>query len=92
MLQWTLYSGIPFTLVATKADKISKSQRNVAANKAAKQMGAPPFAIPFSAEEKIGSEALLTRIGQIVEDAKATAERQTSAEVLETVFTAESPE
>ncbi len=55
-------------------------------------MGAPPFAIPFSAEEKIGSEALLTRIGQIVEDAKATAERQTSAEALETVFTAESPE
>lgn len=92
MLQWTLYSGIPFTLVATKADKISKSQRNVAANKAAKQMGAPPFAIPFSAEEKIGSEALLTRIGQIVEDAKAAAARQTFAETQETGFTAETPE
>ena len=75
MLQWTLYSGIPFTLVATKADKISKSQRIVAANKAAKLLGAPPFAIPFSAEEKIGSEALLIRIGQIAEDAKATAAR-----------------
>ena len=92
MLQWTLYSGIPFTLVATKADKISKSQRIVAANKAAKQMGAPPFAIPFSAEEKIGSEALLTRIGQIVEDAQAAAVRQTSVEAQEMVFTAESPE
>lgn len=92
MLQWTLYSGIPFTLVATKADKISKSQRNVAANKAAKLMGAPPFAIPFSAEEKIGSEALLTRIGQIVEDAKAAAARQTLAETQETGFMAETPE
>ena len=75
MFQWTLYSGVPFTLVATKADKISKSQRIVLANKAAKLLGAPPFAIPFSAEERIGSEALLTRIGQIVEDAKATAAR-----------------
>ena len=83
MLQWTLYSGIPFTLVATKADKISKSQRIVAANKAAKQMGAPPFAIPFSAEEKIGGEALLARIGQIVEDAKATAARQLTIEAEE---------
>ena len=83
MLQWTLYSGIPFTLVATKADKISKSQRIVAANKAAKQMGAPPFAIPFSAEEKIGSEALLIRIGQIVEDAKATAARLPTPEAEE---------
>ena len=64
----------------------------VAANKAAKQMGAPPFAIPFSAEEKIGSEALLTRIGQIVEDAQAAAVRQTSVEAQEMVFTAESPE
>jgi len=75
MFQWTLFSGIPFTLVATKADKISKSQRMAAANKAAKLLGAPPFALPFSAEEKIGCEALVTRIGQIAQDAKATAAR-----------------
>lgn len=80
MFQWTLYSGVPFTLVATKADKISKSQRSVAANKAAKLLGAPPFAIPFSAEERIGSEALLDRIGQIVEDAQAAAARVPQAE------------
>jgi len=75
MFQWTLYSGVPFTLVATKADKIPKSQRNVAANRAAKLLGAPPYAIPFSAEEKIGGEELLLRIGQIVEDAKVNAAR-----------------
>ncbi len=75
MFQWTLYSGIPFTLVATKADKIAKSQRLVSANKAAKQLGAPPYALPFSAEEAIGKEELLQRIGQIFEDAMATAAR-----------------
>ena len=68
MFEWTVYSGIPFTLVATKADKLSKSARRVAANKVAKQLGAPPFAIPFSADLKIGKEALLERIGQIVQD------------------------
>lgn len=76
MFQWTLFSGVPFTLVATKADKIAKSQRLVFANKAAKLLGAPPYAIPFSAEEKIGSEELLARIGQVVEDVKTTAVRE----------------
>ena len=50
MFQWTLHAGVPFTVVATKADKISKSQRMITANKAAKLLGAPAFAIPFSAE------------------------------------------
>ncbi len=82
MFQWTLHAGIPFTLVATKADKIAKSQRMIAANKAAKLLGAPPFAIPFSAQEKIGKEALTERIGQICEDAAAQAERAAQAELL----------
>jgi len=82
MFQWTLHAGVPFTLVATKADKISKSQRVVAANKAAKLLGAPPFALPFSAEERIGKEALLDRIGQIYEDAALQAERAVQSELL----------
>ncbi|MEZ4509962.1 MAG: ribosome biogenesis GTP-binding protein YihA/YsxC [Eubacteriales bacterium] len=68
MFQWTVYSGVPFTLIATKADKIAKSQRAIAANKVAKQLGAPPFAIPFSAQEKTGKDKLVERIGQIVAD------------------------
>ncbi len=80
MFQWTLYSGVPFTLVATKADKLVKSQRAIAANKAAKLLGAPPFAIPFSAEEKIGKEELLARIGQIFEDCQQQAARETAQE------------
>lgn len=76
MFQWTLFSGVPFTLVATKADKITKSQRLIFANKAAKLLGAPPYALPFSAQERIGSEALIARIGQIVADAKTTSARE----------------
>lgn len=82
MFQWTLHAGVPFTLVATKADKIGKSQRVIAANKAAKLLGAPPFAIPFSAEEKIGKDALTARIGQIFEDASQQAQRAKETELL----------
>ncbi len=79
MFRWTVYSGVPFTLIATKADKLPKSQRAIAANRAAKLLGAPPFAIPFSAEESIGKDALLERIGQIVEDCARQAEREPEA-------------
>ncbi|MEA4870419.1 MAG: ribosome biogenesis GTP-binding protein YihA/YsxC [Christensenella sp.] len=82
MFQWTLHAGVPFTIIATKADKLSKSQRAVAANKAAKLLGAPPFAVPFSAEEKIGKDALLERIGQIFEDAEQQAERAAKTQAL----------
>ena len=83
MYLWTLHAGVPFTLIATKADKLPKSQRAIAANRAAKLLGAPPFAIPFSAEEKIGKEALTERIGRIVEDAERQALR---AEQMEAQF------
>jgi len=82
MFQWTLHAGVPFTVIATKADKISKSQRVGAANKAAKLLGAPPFAIPFSAEEKIGKDVLIERIGQIAEDAAQQAERAAQTQAL----------
>lgn len=82
MFQWTLHAGVPFTVVATKADKLSKSQRAVAANKAAKLLGAPAFAVPFSAEEKIGKDALTDRIGQIFEDAAQQAERAAITQAL----------
>ena len=49
---------------------------------AAKLLGAPAFAIPFSAEEKIGKDALTERIGQIFEDAAAQAQRHAEAELL----------
>ena len=82
MFQWTLHAGVPFTVVATKADKIGKSQRMIFANKAAKLLGAPAFAIPFSAEERIGKDALVERIGQIYEDAAKQAVLTAETELL----------
>lgn len=73
MFRWLLYYGVPFTLVATKADKLAKSKRQQAANAAAKALGAPPYAIPFSTETGDGRDALLKRIGQILQDSEKTA-------------------
>ena len=73
MFRYLLYYGIPYTLIATKADKIAKSKRRQEANLRAKELGAPPFAIPFSAETGEGKEALLERIGQIFRDRIAIA-------------------
>lgn len=68
MFEWVLYYGLPFTLIATKADKIAKSKRRQAANQAAKLLGAPPAAIPYSSESGDGKEAVLERIRQILQD------------------------
>ena len=69
MYEWILYYGLPFTLVATKADKIAASKRRQAANAAAKLLGAPPAAIPFSTMSGDGIDELTQRIGAIYEDA-----------------------
>lgn len=68
MLQWIIYYNVPFTLIATKADKIAKSKRQQAANANAKLMGAPPYALPYSAETGEGKDELLSRIGDIIAD------------------------
>lgn len=73
MFEWMLFYGVPFTLVATKADKLSRSRRQQAANAAAKALGAPPAALPYSAQQAAGRDALLTRIGQVLADAKPAA-------------------
>ena len=71
MFRYLIYYGVPYTLVATKADKIAKSKRRQEANARAKQLGAPPFAIPFSGETGEGKAELLERIGQIYQDCAA---------------------
>ena len=69
MFKWILYYGIPFTLIATKADKVAKSKRAQAANAAAKELGAPPFAFPVSSETGQGRDELLKRIHDVWADA-----------------------
>lgn len=70
MFRYLIYYNIPYTLVATKADKIAKSKIKQEANARAKQLGAPPYAIPFSSETGEGRAELLLRIGQVFEDAQ----------------------
>lgn len=66
MFGYILYYGIPYTLIATKADKIAKSKRKPYANAAAKQLGAPPYAVAYSSETGDGLEELLARIDAVV--------------------------
>ena len=68
MFRYLIYYNIPYTLVATKADKVAGSKMRQEANARAKQLGAPPYAIPFSSETGVGREELLTRIGQVFKD------------------------
>ena len=70
MFRYLIYYNIPYTLIATKADKIAKSKRKTDACARAKQLGAPPYAIPFSAETGDGKAELLSRIGQVFLDAQ----------------------
>ena len=79
MFRYLIYYNIPYTLVATKADKIAKSKRKQEANKRAKELGAPPFAIPFSSETGEGKAELLNRLGQIFRDCE-TIEKESQKE------------
>ncbi len=74
MFRYLLYYNIPYTLVATKSDKITKSRRKAQANANAKLLGAPPFALPFSSETGEGRDELLERLGQIEKDHQTFAE------------------
>ena len=65
MFGWIIYYGVPYTLIATKADKLAKSKRRQAANAAAKLLGAPPYAIAWSAETGDGRDELLQRIDAV---------------------------
>lgn len=70
MLQYLLYYNIPYTLIATKSDKLAKSRRQQQANANAKLLGAPAYAIPFSGETGEGREALFLTLGALLSDAE----------------------
>lgn len=74
MFNYILYYAIPYTLVATKADKLAKSRRRQAANACAKALGAPPYAIAYSIETGDGKEELIERVGAVVQPPKCDCE------------------
>ena len=59
-------AGIPFSVVATKADKISRGARLKYIAPICRALAVQPWqVIPFSAEDGTGREALLERIEQV---------------------------
>lgn len=65
MVAYMQYYKIPFTLIATKCDKIAKSKRGPMAQKIAKQLGAE-HCLWFSAMDGAGKEELLQELERIV--------------------------
>ena len=68
MLRWIEYYNVPYTILATKVDKIAKSKRPMAVRSLHQDIGAISPAIPCSASEKIGLDAIWERLDQIVYD------------------------
>lgn len=66
MFKYILYNAVPYTIIATKADKISRTRRRSAANAVAKALGAPPYAIIYSSASGEGREELLERVGSVI--------------------------
>ena len=68
MAYWLQHYAIPCTIIATKADKITRSQRKLKADKLSDAVGMT-FRTPtivFSSEEKVGIHELEQRIGAIL--------------------------
>ncbi|MDR3085345.1 MAG: ribosome biogenesis GTP-binding protein YihA/YsxC [Christensenellaceae bacterium] len=62
MAKWIRAANLPFVVVATKADKLSKAQRQRAIFAIARTLGVQPWEIqPFSAQTREGKEELLAR-------------------------------
>jgi len=72
MVLWMQYYNIPFTIVATKADKLPKTRRKQAAQAVARAVNSMSPAIPVSADEKLGLEDVVWRIEQIIADEALT--------------------
>ncbi len=65
MVQWLRHYNIPYTLVATKADKIAKSKRYNHLKSILDQLGYSP-SLCFSTTEASYKEALLVHLGEIL--------------------------
>lgn len=67
MLEYLYYYRIPFTVVATKCDKISKSKLNAEISKVASFLGlGMDNIIPFSSVNKFGINKIYEKLDQIL--------------------------
>ncbi len=81
MIKFLHYHIIPFTVVLTKADKLSKMKlkEHVKAIAADLYMGIENL-IPTSAETGLGKDAVLARIGDVIEREKSRASEEPEEE------------
>ena len=62
LYEWFLHFNLPFTLVATKSDKLSRNQVQKHLGEIKKALNAPDIPIPFSSETKVGRDTIWTLI------------------------------
>jgi len=62
LYEWFAHYGLPFTLVATKSDKLKRSQVQKHLAMIRRGLGAPEPPLPFSSETKDGREQLWSLI------------------------------
>ena len=66
MYEWILEKNIPFTIVATKADKIAKTKTDEYLLQITKTLFAKEKIVPFSSESKINSDTIENIISECV--------------------------
>ena len=66
MYEWLLAKKIPFTIIATKADKVAKTKYEEYTNNISKVLFAKEEIIPFSADKKINLDLICNEILEIV--------------------------
>ena len=72
MADYLRHYSIPFTVVATKADKISGAKRGAALMSVGRGTGAQPWdVLPFSSLNGFGGDKLLSRIQAVLSPAEA---------------------
>ncbi len=65
MYEWLLAKKVPFSLIATKADKVAKTKMQTQANEITKLLFAKETIIPFSSDKKINVDEICTQIDEI---------------------------
>ena len=66
MYEWLLDKKIPFTIIATKADKVAKTKYLEYTNNISKVLFAKEEIIPFSADKKINLDLICNQILEII--------------------------
>lgn len=84
MVEYLRHYDIPFTVIATKADKLSKAQRSRSIPVICRKLVVQPWEIlTYSSEDQTGREALLEKIDSIlnpIDESEAAAENEDSVQ------------